>query len=111
VVAARTTQDSALEKLAVYVFPMTDRKHEDCNFLVLNVADQAIIADAIAPQAPFFIVKSLAPLAGIFGRCQTLTQKAENDPLSFAVKFCNLLFSGPGNFNPPSQAAAPTPQA
>jgi hypothetical protein len=87
---------SAIDILAV---PNLERQHD--HFLVLNVTDQPIVTDTAAPQALFFPVQWLAPLPRVVRGHQAPTQKTLNKLLVRAAEFCNLLFRGTGDFNPP----------
>ena len=57
---------------------MADFQNKHSNFIVLNIADQAIVTHPVAPQAALFAMERLAPTAGIFGRDQPLTEESLN---------------------------------
>src|SRR5579864_9513731 len=87
--------------LAIHIFSVTQFKHEDCNPLVLNVADQTIVADTIAPQAALFPTQSFAPKARVVCTSQEIVQKLQDGFLSRAVDFGNLFFGCASNFDSP----------
>jgi hypothetical protein len=76
-------------------------EHQHGYFLVLNIADQAIIADAVPPQILLLAVQWLPPLPRILGDKQPFTQETLNSLLGGATEPRNLSLGCPGDFDPP----------
>jgi len=59
---------------------MPDGKHQNGDRLMLDVANDAVVAYAITPESPLFPVEWLPPLSGIF-RCRNSLAKKFDDRL------------------------------
>jgi len=59
----------------INVFAITYREHEDRNSVILDIANEAVITHAIAPQSALIAVERLAPLPRILGRLKPVPKK------------------------------------
>ena len=96
---------------AVDILPMANVQDEDSDFLIQNVTDDSVVAHAVSPKAAFFTVKWLTKLPWVFSSREAISQEAIDGSLAIRVQFGNLLLGRAGEFNPPSQAAAPVLRA
>ena len=87
---------------------MADLQHHYRDPLVLDITDQAIVADPVTPESEFFALEGPSPLPRVRRDRESLSQKTNDCLLGIAVEFCDLLFGGSGDLNRPSQDAAPT---
>src|SRR5258708_33973293 len=84
---------------AVDVFAVSKFKHKDGDPLVLDIANQSVIADTVAPQAPLFALQGFAPLPRVGSRFKPLSQKVKDRFLSGAVGVCDLFLGGCAAFH------------
>jgi len=90
---------------------MTYFEHHHDNPVIPDIADQAIAARTIAPQAALLALRRFTDLSGILRGHDTFTQKANNGGLGNSVELPDLSFGGSANLNGPGQAAAPALRA
>jgi len=93
----------------VNVLPMRNREEDNRLLSVANVADQPVVADAMAPEASFLAAQGLPEFSGIGSGFDSLPEVANDEELSLRVKLGGLLFGSAGDFNVPAQAVALIP--
>ncbi len=81
---------------------MSYAEYEHRDSLVLNVANQPVVTDPVAPQATSIPMQGLPELARTLRRLQSLAQKLDNRFLGYAVKLLDLFFGCAGDFNLPA---------
>ena len=74
---------------------------------IANVADDAVVADAVSPQPFFLTAQRFAKLVRIGGFSDSFAEIADEFSLDLLVEFLELLFGGAGDLNAPSQGGAP----
>jgi hypothetical protein len=87
--------------LAIDVFAMPNLENEHGYPFVLKMADEAVVAYTVTPQTLPFTTKRPAPLARVFRRRQSVTQKSLNRSLRGAIELCDLLLGCAGDLNSP----------
>ena len=93
--------------LPIGILPMSNSKHCDRVLGISNIANQAIVVNAIAPQPSLLPAQRFADSSGIATTFDPLSQILNHLQLSLRVKLRDLLFSGAVDFNAPTQVAAP----
>lgn len=73
--------DAMAESLVVDTAPMADLDDEDNELAVVELTQDAIVADAIAPELSEIASKSLAELTRIFASLNSLVEEID-DPLA-----------------------------
>ena len=91
----------------INVLAMTYREHKDGNPVILDIANEAVITHAIAPQPALIAAERLAPLPRTLRRLKSVPKKMSDGLLSDPVQLLDLLFGGPSNFNRPAQDVVP----
>ena len=64
---------------------MPDGEHQNCDRLMLDVANDAVITYAVTPESPLFPVERLPPLSRIFRGLNPLAKKTDDRLLSNTV--------------------------
>ena len=64
------------DRSVVRMHLLADVEHQNRDFLVLNIANEAIVADAISPYSAFLAPKSFSPLPKIIAARPAFTQQA-----------------------------------
>src|SRR6266511_2679410 len=90
---------------------MADGEHEDDEALVLEAANEAEVADAIAPQPRLVGDQRLAEAARIVVGGDALAQIPADGQLHGAIELAELLGGVEIELNRPGQARAPAPPA
>lgn len=83
--------------------PIANLQNQNRQQLVLNIANDAIIAYAIAPKVAQSSLQRFAQGARIVATSHALVQKIENSPGRGLVDFSQLLLCGLRVLNRPSQ--------
>lgn len=73
---------------------MCDHKRQDDLALIFNVADSAIIADAVPPQLALISGQCVSQLARVLRLQDALAKIAENARLNLPIQFADLLLCG-----------------
>ena len=66
----------------INVLAMAHLQHHHRDPLVLDIADQAIVADPVAPEPAFFALEGPSPLPGVLRLRESLSQKTDDCLLS-----------------------------
>jgi hypothetical protein len=69
----------------IHILAVTNSKHQHHNLLVLNVANETIVAHSVPPQSAFVSVQWPAPLSRVVSGLQPFPQKADDRFLGRAV--------------------------
>ncbi len=83
---------------------MTDGQRVNNQPLILYLADDTKVADAVAPQAGEFPAQRLAEMPGITLPLQSRFQPVEDARCRRTIEFRKLLLRKPRNLNRPGQA-------
>lgn len=76
---------------------MADAQNEDDQLFILDFADDAVVADAVAPEAAEFgALKGLGEATRIFEFGDALVQKPEDSPRYCAIQHVQSLIGGRG---------------
>lgn len=81
---------------------MSDHEYQNRDFLVLDVANQSIITDPVAPEAALLSAQRFSALARIMGGRHTLPQKRDNGFLSLSIQLLDLLFGSAADLDCPA---------
>src|SRR6266852_6953423 len=85
---------------------MADGHDEDDELGLLKLADDAIVAQAIAPQTELAVAKRLAKRARVLRLADALFHEVENFALYLMIEFLEVLDRGLIVLNRPGQAAS-----
>src|SRR5688500_9414693 len=86
---------------AIHLAPVADRYHQHDEPIVLNGRDDAVIADAIAPE-PFAIAgQGMAEEARIIATGDALAQELQHAPLRLDAELAKVANGGALEFDPP----------
>lgn len=96
--------------LSVNVSPVTDAHHQDREPLILDVANEPVIPQAVFPEpACLRSPQRLAEAARVFEHGYAVSQKPKDPASGFPVEFRKFLFRLGVEFNPPAQGDALLP--
>ncbi len=73
---------------------MANLKNQNNKPFSLQIANDAIVSDSIAPKAAKRPCQRFAQLPRIIDRSQTFSQKRSNSLCILSIKFCQLLCGG-----------------
>lgn len=86
---------------------VADHKHQHEDFVILNLADNSVISDAVFPAASQVLPQRGSEPSRIFFSLDPLLQIPEDIDLDLPVEFCQLFSRGLGDLNLPGQALVP----
>lgn len=87
---------------AIDVLAMSDYEDQNHDLLVLDVADQAIIAHAVAPETVLLSPQWFSPLPRVVCRFHAFPQELDDGFLSFSIQLLDLLFGGAADLDCPA---------
>jgi len=86
---------------------MADADDQNPHLSVLNLRDDAVVADAVLPEiAEPVAVRRLAQHPRVIERAEPLVQEAQDAPRGLLVESVQLAIGGSGQVNPPGHTAA-----
>ena len=85
---------------------MTHGNRDNDHLLVLEAADNAVVADSVSPMALEVMTKSMPKHPGVLKRNHALFEMRDNLALSLSIKRTKVSFEAPVEPNRPGQTSS-----
>jgi len=96
--------------LAVNITAVADPDHEDAHGRILDVADDAVVADTVFPElAQAGALERLANATGILQLGDAAMQEGQDAACGLRIELAEFLFCGGVELNPPGHSASSRP--
>jgi len=96
----------AVRSSPVNVSPVADPDHKNLQDTVLNVGDNAVIADTVFPiPSQYGASQRFTGAAGVIEWSHVLVQEAKDPDRDLAVEAAQIVLCRIGNFNPPRHSS------